>query len=90
MPPTKRSFYLLNTRTICVIVLYNYMQCVDGFSILLQRYVTKVTMQRPSNFQLLFVTERAQLRTFARNYSNIDFFLKILPLKDDELAMSEM
>ena len=23
-------------------------------------------------------------------FSNIDFFLKILPLKDDELAMSEM
>ena len=30
------------------------------------------------------------LRTFARNFSNIEFFLKILPLKDDELAMSEM
>ena len=30
------------------------------------------------------------LRTFARNFSSIDFFLKILPLKDDELAMSEM
>ena len=33
--------------------------------------------------------ERA-LRTFARNFSNIDFFLNILPLKDDELVMSEM
>ena len=33
---------------------------------------------------------RALLRTFARNFSNIDFFLKILPLKDAELAMSEM
>ena len=31
-----------------------------------------------------------QLRTFVRNFSNIDFFLKLLPLKDDELAMSEM
>ena len=30
------------------------------------------------------------LRTFARKFSNIDFFLKILPLKDDELVMSEM
>ena len=29
-------------------------------------------------------------RTFARKFSNIDFFLKILPLKDDELLMSEM
>ena len=30
------------------------------------------------------------LRTFARKFSNIDFFLKILPLKDDDLVMSEM
>ena len=35
-------------------------------------------------------SRRNLLRTFARNFSNIDFFLKILPLKDDELAMSEM
>ena len=30
------------------------------------------------------------LRTFVRKFSNIDFFLKILPLKDDELEMSEI
>ena len=30
------------------------------------------------------------LRTFARKFSNVDFFLKILPLKDDELVMSAM
>ena len=30
------------------------------------------------------------LRTFARKFPNIDFFLKIVPLKDDELVMSEM
>ena len=30
------------------------------------------------------------LRTFAPNFSNIDFFLEILPLKDDESVMSEM
>ena len=41
MPSTERSFYLLKTRTICVIILYNCMQCIDGSSILLQRYVTK-------------------------------------------------
>ena len=28
------------------------------------------------------------LRTFGRTFSNIDFFLKLLPLKDDELVMS--
>ena len=41
MPSTERSFYLLKTCTICVIFLYNCRQCIDGFSILLQRYVTK-------------------------------------------------
>ena len=41
MPSTERSFYLLYTRTVCVIFLYNCMQCIDGSSILLQRYVTK-------------------------------------------------
>ena len=41
MSSTERSFYLLNTRTMCVIFPYNCMQCVDGFGILLQRYVTK-------------------------------------------------
>ena len=30
------------------------------------------------------------LRTFTQKFSNIDFFLQILPLKDDELVMSEM
>ena len=29
------------------------------------------------------------LRTFVRKFSNIDFFLKILPLKDNDLVMSE-
>ena len=41
IPSTERSFYLLNTRSNCVIFLYNCMQCIDGFSILLQRYFTK-------------------------------------------------
>ena len=35
IPSTERSFNLLNTRTICVIFLYNCMQCIDGSSILL-------------------------------------------------------
>ena len=63
MPSTERSFYLVNTRTICVILLYNCMQCIDGFSILLQRYVIKgnAGCKEPSNFQRLFVTERTQL-----------------------------
>ena len=34
MPSIERSFYLLNTRTICVIFLYNLTQCIDGFSLI--------------------------------------------------------
>jgi len=30
------------------------------------------------------------LRTFARKFSNIDFALRLLPLKVDELLLSEM
>ena len=38
----------------------------------------------------ILIKEKGWVRTFARKFSNIDFFLKILPLKDDGLAMSEM
>ena len=38
MPSIERSFYLL---TFCAIFLYNWTQCIDGFSLLLQRYVGK-------------------------------------------------
>ena len=42
MPSIERSsFHLLNTRTHCVIFLYNWTQCINGFSLLLQRYVRK-------------------------------------------------
>ena len=52
--------------------------------------ISKV-FQRESKFaQNLSKRVEDHLRMFARNFSNIDFFLKLLPLKDDELAMSEM
>ena len=35
------------------------------------------------------IAARVTLRTFARKTSNIDFFLRLLPLKVDELVMSE-
>ena len=37
----ERLFHLLNTRTHCAIFLYNWLQCIDGSSLLLQRYVRK-------------------------------------------------
>ena len=33
--------YLSKTRIICAIFLYYWTQCIDSFSLLLQRYVTK-------------------------------------------------
>ena len=52
MPSTERSFYLLNTRTICVIFLYNSLQC--GILMALVFYyndmLQKVTMRRTQQF----------------------------------------
>ena len=36
------------------------------------------------------VADQSVFKTFARKFSNIDFFLRISPLKDDEFVMSEM
>ena len=50
---------------------------------------TPTTLKR--NFTTLIWSPIAvHLRMFVRNFPNIDFFLKLLPLKDDELVMSEM
>ena len=50
-------------------------------------FISKTT----SEIQLKISVTRQVLRKFARKFSNIDFsFLKIFPLKDDELMMSEM
>ena len=57
MPSTERSFDLLNTRSNCVIFLYNCMQCIDGFSILLQRDFTKGNDAKNPAF-LVFVCYR--------------------------------
>ena len=45
-------------------------------------------MQKAPSFRKNIKT--TDLRTFTRTFSNIDFFLKILPMKNDELVMSEM
>ena len=48
------------------------------------------TIYRPDQTGRQIVPCKPALRTFARHFSNIDFFLQILPLKGDELVMSEM
>ena len=62
MPSIERSFYLLNTRTICAIFLYNWTQCIDGFSLLSQRYVRRGNdAKNPAILSFFFVTERTRL-----------------------------
>jgi len=62
MPSIERSFYLLNTHSICAIFLYIWMQCIDGFSLLLQRYIRKGNnAKNPAILSFFFVTERTQL-----------------------------
>ena len=43
MSSIERSFYSPNTCIICAIFLYHWMQYIDGFNLLLQRYVRKGT-----------------------------------------------
>jgi len=58
----ERSFYLLNTHSICATFLYNLTQRIDGFSLLLQRYVRKGNdVKNPAILSFFFLTERTQL-----------------------------
>jgi len=62
MPSIERLFYLLNTRSICAIFLYNWTRCIDGFSLSLQRYVRKGNdAKNPAILSFFFLTERTQL-----------------------------
>ena len=93
MPSTERSFYLLNTRTICVIFLYNCMQCIDGFSILLQRYVTKGNDAKNPAF-LAFVCYRknpvkCNACAVARKIET-DCFSRNVPFSSDPVVSQEI
>jgi len=55
-------FDLLNTRTICAIFLHNWTQCIDGFNLLLQRYVRKGDdAKKLAILSFFVVTERTHL-----------------------------
>jgi len=91
----QRSFYLLNTRTICFYFSLYLTQCIDGFSLLLQRYIRKGNdTKNPAILSYFFVTERTQLNaahaqllekltpiTFAKTYR----FLTIQSLEFQEI-----
>ena len=42
------------------------------------------------SFSVQNLTQKRYIKDARVKFSNIDFFLKILPLKDDELAMPKM
>ena len=70
-----------------MIVFYNYYafrKCTGFWGFLSKRQRKSMISKHCQS------TYHDTLRTFARKIFNIDFFLKILPLKDDELVMSEM
>jgi len=76
MPSIEQSFYLLNSRSICAIFLYIWTQCIDGFSLLLQRYIRKGNHAK--NLAILsffFVTERTQL-----NAAHAQLLAKLRPI----------
>ena len=61
MPLIQRSFFVLNARPIFAIFLHNWMQCVDGFSLLWQRYVRKGNAAKSPAILGFFNIERTQL-----------------------------
>ena len=67
------------------IVVKNKSKCGLSWSVLLPTTST-CHYSFPKHFFVLFL----HIKDVRAKFSNIDFFLKILPLKDDELAMSEM
>jgi len=87
MPSIERSVYLLNTHTICAIFLYYWTQCIDGFSLLLQRYVRKANDgKNPAILSFFFVTERTQLHAVhAQLHEKIemDCFCRNLPISNN-------
>ena len=80
MPLIERSFFHSNTRTICAIFLYYWTQCIDGFSLLLQRYVRKGNdAKNPAILSFFFVTKRTQL-----NVAHAQLLEKLRPIQSLE------
>ena len=71
-------------------MLFIGLMMIGSLQSLLTAYHFFVKMDLFGIFHRSKIKPWAVLGTFARKFSNIDFFLKILPVKDDELVMSEM
>ena len=90
-----------DTKTSLIIAPFQLNACIKLHALLtlkLKRFAkrnTQLIVYILIGFALIILSHlvrdlKVALRTFARKFSNIDFFLKILSLKDDELVMSEM
>ena len=93
MPPTERSFYLLNIRTIRVIFFYNCMQCVDSVLMALVFYynnmLQKVTMQRTQQFSAFVCYQKNPVKcnacAVARKIET-DCFSRKVPFSNDPVV----
>ena len=88
IPSIERSFYLLNTRTICVIFLYNWTQCIDGFSLLLQRYVRKGNdAKNPAIFSFCLLPNPVKCNACAvARKIETDCFSRNVPISNDPVV----
>ena len=59
---TQQSFYLFNAHTICAIFFIIEHSELNGFSPLLQRYVTKCQCKEPSNSQIFLCDQKNPVR----------------------------
>ena len=75
MPSIDRSFCLLDTRTICTIFLYNWTQCINGFSLLSQRYVRKGNdAKNPTIPRFFFINEEpSEIQRMRSKSENCDW-----------------
>ena len=63
MPSIQGSFYLLNAHASCTIFLHNRTQCIEGFSLFLERGVRKGSdAKNLTIFRFFFVTKRTQVK----------------------------
>ena len=70
MPPTELAIILFTQHPHYLHYLYNCMQCVDGFSILLQRYVTKGNdAKNPAIFSFCLLPKEPSLMQRMRSCS---------------------
>ena len=81
--------YLLNTRAICAIFLNNWTQCIDGFSLSLQRYVIKGSNERTQQFLASLCHRKNSVKCSAfavARIIEIECFCRNFPFSNDPVV----